>query len=299
MRARQRCRVAPARKERRCVTMVARERWSPAGPGSSARTSAGACSTTDAKCSASTTSTPALAEHRAATGEPAVRGAAPRRDLPALRRGRRDLQPGLSGVAAALSVRPRADHQDERARRHQHAGPGQAAQGEDPPGLHERGLRRSDREPPDRGLLGQRQSDRAAQLLRRGQALRGDPVLRLLPAARLRIKVVRIFNTYGPGMHPNDGRVVSTFIVQALRNQDITVFGDGSQTRSFCYVDDLIEGLVRMMASEDDFVGPVNMGSPRVLDARAGRDGGRLTEAAHGSSISRCRRTTPSSAVRT
>jgi UDP-glucuronate decarboxylase len=77
----------------------------------------------------------------------------------------------------------------------------------------------------------------------------------------LRIKVVRIFNTYGPNMHVNDGRVVSTFIVQALRGQDITVFGDGSQTRSFCYVSDLIEGLVRMMASPDDLVGPVNMGS--------------------------------------
>jgi UDP-glucuronate decarboxylase len=77
----------------------------------------------------------------------------------------------------------------------------------------------------------------------------------------LLIKVVRIFNTYGPNMHVNDGRVVSTFIVQALRGQDITVFGDGSQTRSFCYVTDLIEGLVRMMASSDDFVGPVNIGS--------------------------------------
>jgi UDP-glucuronate decarboxylase len=77
----------------------------------------------------------------------------------------------------------------------------------------------------------------------------------------VRIKVVRIFNTYGPGMHPNDGRVVSTFIVQALRGDNLTVFGDGSQTRSFCYVDDLIEGLVRMMASADDFAGPVNMGS--------------------------------------
>ena len=77
----------------------------------------------------------------------------------------------------------------------------------------------------------------------------------------LRIKVVRIFNTYGPGMHPDDGRVVSTFIVQALLGLDITVFGDGSQTRSFCYVDDLIDGLVRMMESADDFTGPVNMGS--------------------------------------
>jgi len=77
----------------------------------------------------------------------------------------------------------------------------------------------------------------------------------------VRIKVVRIFNTYGPGMHPSDGRVVSTFIVQALRGDDITVFGDGSQTRSFCYVDDLIDGLVRTMASADDFVGPLNLGS--------------------------------------
>ena len=77
----------------------------------------------------------------------------------------------------------------------------------------------------------------------------------------LRIKVVRIFNTYGPGMHPNDGRVVSTFIVQALRGEDITVFGDGSQTRSLCYVDDLVDGLVRMMASGDDLTGPLNMGS--------------------------------------
>jgi len=76
------------------------------------------------------------------------------------------------------------------------------------------------------------------------------------------IRVVRIFNTYGPRMHPNDGRVVSNFIVQALTNQDITVYGDGSQTRSFCYVDDLIEGLIRMMNGPDDFVGPVNLGNP-------------------------------------
>jgi len=78
----------------------------------------------------------------------------------------------------------------------------------------------------------------------------------------LRIKVARIFNTYGPLMHPNDGRVVSNFIVQALSNMDITVFGDGSQTRSFCYVDDLIEGLIKMMTSPDKFVGPVNLGNP-------------------------------------
>jgi len=78
----------------------------------------------------------------------------------------------------------------------------------------------------------------------------------------LDIKVVRIFNTYGPRMHPNDGRVVSNFIVQALKGEDITIYGDGQQTRSFCYVDDMIEGFVRMMATEDDFTGPVNMGNP-------------------------------------
>lgn len=75
-------------------------------------------------------------------------------------------------------------------------------------------------------------------------------------------KVVRIFNTYGPRMHPNDGRVVSNFIVQTLLGEDITIFGDGSQTRSFCYVDDLVEVIVRMMNSEDDVVGPINIGNP-------------------------------------
>jgi UDP-glucuronate decarboxylase len=82
------------------------------------------------------------------------------------------------------------------------------------------------------------------------------------------IKVVRIFNTYGPRMHPNDGRVVSNFIVQALRGEDITIYGDGSQTRSFCYVDDLIEGFVRMMASPADLTGPVNMGNPGEFTIR-------------------------------
>ena len=79
---------------------------------------------------------------------------------------------------------------------------------------------------------------------------------------KLRIKVARIFNTYGPRMHPNDGRVVSNFIVQALRGEDITVFGNGGQTRSFCYVDDLIEGLLRLMATGDDVTGPINLGNP-------------------------------------
>ena len=79
---------------------------------------------------------------------------------------------------------------------------------------------------------------------------------------QLDIKVMRIFNTYGPNMHPGDGRVVSNFIVQALKGDDITIYGDGQQTRSFCYVDDLIDGMVRLMNSRDGFTGPVNIGNP-------------------------------------
>jgi len=79
---------------------------------------------------------------------------------------------------------------------------------------------------------------------------------------QLRIKVARIFNTYGPRMYPNDGRVVSNFIMQSLRNEEITVYGDGNQSRSFCYVDNLVDGLIRLMNSPDDFTGPVNLGNP-------------------------------------
>jgi UDP-glucuronate decarboxylase len=82
---------------------------------------------------------------------------------------------------------------------------------------------------------------------------------------RTRIKIVRIFNTYGPRMHPNDGRVVSNFVVQALRAEPITLYGDGRQTRAFCYVDDLIDGLVRMMATADDVTGPINIGNPHEI----------------------------------
>ena len=85
---------------------------------------------------------------------------------------------------------------------------------------------------------------------------------------KLDIKVARIFNTYGPNMHPNDGRVVSGFILQALKGEPITLFGDGSQTRSFCYVDDLIEGLIRFMNTDNGFIGPVNLGNPTELSIR-------------------------------
>jgi len=79
---------------------------------------------------------------------------------------------------------------------------------------------------------------------------------------KLKIKVARIFNTYGPHMHINDGRVVSNFIIQALKGEDITIFGDGTQTRSFCYVSDLVEALIKLMGTDDDFIGPVNLGNP-------------------------------------
>ena len=85
---------------------------------------------------------------------------------------------------------------------------------------------------------------------------------------RVKIKVARIFNTFGPRMHPNDGRVVSNFILQALQNQDITLYGDGDQTRSFCYVDDLVEGFLRLMATGDDVTGPINLGNPHESTIR-------------------------------
>jgi UDP-glucuronate decarboxylase len=85
---------------------------------------------------------------------------------------------------------------------------------------------------------------------------------------KVRIKVARIFNTYGPRMHPNDGRVVSNFIVQALQNNDITLYGDGNQTRSFCYVSDLLDGILRLMNGPEDFIGPVNIGNPRESTIR-------------------------------
>jgi UDP-glucuronate decarboxylase len=92
---------------------------------------------------------------------------------------------------------------------------------------------------------------------------------------KLRIKVARIFDTYGPRMHPNDGRVVSNFIVQALLGKDITVYGDGKQSRSFCYVDDLIDGLIGLMKTRDEVIGPVNLGNPREFSMMTRDSAGR------------------------
>lgn len=94
-----------------------------------------------------------------------------------------------------------------------------------------------------------------------GKRLRRDLIYGLPSPKQGRIKIIRIFNTYGPNMSTNDGRVVSNFIIQALQNKDITIYGDGNQTRSFQYVDDLIEGMIRMMNTSDDFTGPVNIGN--------------------------------------
>ena len=172
--------------------------------------------------------------------QPPVRANAPRRDVPPVRGGRRNLQSGLPRFACALPVRPSTDDEDQRSRRHQHAGVG--PQTEDYWGhVNPIGIRSCYDE-----------GKRCAETL----------FFDYHRQHKLRIKVARIFNTYGPRMHPNDGRVVSNFIVQALQGQDITVYGKGDQTRSFCYVDDLVEALIRLMGTGDDFTGPVNIGNP-------------------------------------
>ena len=159
--------------------------------------------------------------------------------------------------------------EDLRARRDQHARPRQAHAGEDPAGLDQRGLRRpraSIRSPRTTGATSTRSA--RASCYDEGKRCAETLFFDYHRQHELRIKVARIFNTYGPRMHPNDGRVVSNFIVQALRGEPITIYGDGSQTRSFCYVDDLIEGFLRLMASPDDVTGPVNLGNPGEFTIR-------------------------------
>jgi hypothetical protein len=197
-----------------------------------------------------------------------IRGDAPRRDLPALCRGGRDLQPGLPGLADPLPVRSGADHQDQRHRRHQHAGPGQAGRAKI--------LQSSTSEVYGDPTIHPQTEDYRGNVNPLGPRACYDEGKRCAETLffdyhrqhNLRIKVARIFNTYGPRMHPNDGRVVSNFIVQALRGEDITLYGDGSQTRAFCYVDDLIDGLIRLMAPATDVTGPINIGNPHEIPVR-------------------------------
>ena len=136
------------------------------------------------------------------------------------------------------------------------------AQAQDPSGLDLGNLWRPRCPSPDRRLLGQRQSDRFRSCYDEGKRCAETLFFDYRRQHNLPIKVVRIFNTYGPRMHPHDGRVVSNFIVQALKGEDITIFGDGRQTRSFCYVDDLVDGVLRMMETSPDVTGPINIGNP-------------------------------------
>ena len=184
----------------------------------SVRAAAGGAATT---CSASTTSSPARKQqHRAPARQSALRADAPRRDLPALCRGRRDLQPRLPGLADPLPARPGADDQDQRARRHQHAGPGQAhcaPRSSRPRPARSTAIRRCIRRPRAIGATSIR-SARAPATTRASAAPRRCSST-TTASTGCDIKVARIFNTYGPRMHPNDGRVVSNFIVQALQGR--------------------------------------------------------------------------------
>ena len=185
-----------------------------------------------------------------------------------------DLQPRLSRLTDSLPVQSGQDRQVERDGRDQHAGAGQAGSRPGSPSVHVRGLRRSHRSSAARDLLGQREPDRTALLLRRGQARRRDAdVMDYHREDKVDIRIARIFNTYGPRMAESDGRVVSNFIVQALRGEELTLYGTGEQTRSFCYVDELVDGLMRLMAAEK----PARAGQPgqsrRVHHPGAGRRG--------------------------
>ena len=226
------------------------------------------------------------------------RADAPRRDLPALRPGRLDLQPRLPGLAGPLPARPDPDDQDQRPRRDQHAGPRQAPELPDLPGLDQRGLRRSGRAPADRSPTGATSIPIGPRsCYDEGKRCAETLFFDYHRQAGLDIKVGRIFNTYGPRMHPDDGRVVSNFIVQALRGEPITIYGDGSQTRSFCYVSDLIEAFVRFMDTGDRLSRPDEpRQSRRDRDRRTRREGRRDDRIALQISYRPLPRTTRSSA---
>jgi UDP-glucuronate decarboxylase len=182
--------------------------------------------------------------------------------FPAVRGGRRDLQPRLSRVAGPLPARPGADYQDQRARGDQHAWARQALRRQDlqastsevygDPAIH----------PQTEDYWGNVNPIGPRSCYDEGKRCAETLFFDYYRQHGLRIKVARIFNTYGPACIRNDGRVVSNFIVQALRGDDITIYGDGEQTRSFCYVDDLVEGFLRLMETEPEVTGPVNLGNP-------------------------------------
>ena len=191
-----------------------------------------------------------------------LRARAARRHASDHARSRRDLQPRLPRRAGPLPVQPDQDDEDLGDRRDQHAGHGQALPGEDPAGLDERSLRRPRSPSAARGLSRRGEPDRA-----RGPATTkasGRPRRCSWTTTACTTSTCGSCGSSTPtarGCIPYDGRVVSNFIRQALRGEDITIFGDGSQTRSFCYRDDLVEGIIRMMNGPDDFHGPVNLGN--------------------------------------
>jgi UDP-glucuronate decarboxylase len=197
----------------------------------------------------------------ASCGQPELRARPPRRDRPVQVRGGPDLQPGLPRVAAALPVQPDQDDQDvgdgldqlPRAGEAPAARVFQASTSEvyGDPQVH----------PQPESYWGNVNPIGKRSCYDEGKRCAETLFFDYHRENKVDIRVVRIFNTYGPRMHEADGRVVSNFIVQALKGEDITVYGDGSQTRSFCYVDDLIEGFVRVMA-QTETVGPINLGNP-------------------------------------
>jgi len=161
-----------------------------------------------------------------------------------------------------LPARPGANDQDQRTRRHQHVGTGEAPARQNPASLDVGDLRRSHIHPQAEDYWDHVNPIGPRSCYDEGKRCAETLFFDYRRQHNLPIKVARIFNTYGPRMHPNDGRVVSNFIVQALLGRDITVYGEGRQTRSFCYVDDLIDGLMRLMDTPANVTGPVNIGNP-------------------------------------
>jgi UDP-glucuronate decarboxylase len=174
----------------------------------------------------------------------------------------------LSGVPDSLPVRPGSDNQDQRSWSNQHARLGkrvkakilQASTSEiyGDPAVH----------PQTEDYWGNVNPIGPRSCYDEGKRCAETLFFDYFRQHKLQIKVARIFNTYGPRIHPSDGRVVSSFVMQALQNDNITIYGDGQQTRSFCYVEDLVDGLIRLMESSDDVSGPINLGNPNEFAIR-------------------------------
>jgi len=221
---------------------------------------ASACSPRARKCFAWTIILPAAAPTSPSLCESDVRSASSRRDYAVVRRGGCDIQFRLPGVAVHYHS-SRGDHQGQRTRGDQHAGTCQAPQVSNSPGIDQRVYGDPSVHPQTKTTGATSIPSALAHATTKASAAQ-NVVLRLFAADNVAIKVMRIFNTYGPRMNENDGRVVSNFIIRALRGQPIEIYGTGTQTRSFCYVDDLIEGTQKFMKTSDEVTGPINVGNP-------------------------------------